>query len=299
MKREKMRSPRTKLTPTLLATVLLLGSCGGCGAESDTYRDCDSGGSFWVNTCYANWSPGFAVPEPTTCQVTLCLTGAINQKSGSNAAFHSICEYEELPGLVEDCEVEGCYTSFDSFLDRPQRTIYPEIFAALDTNGDEAVNDQDELCELNLITFSWGGPNAIRLAEMLAEDERISPTRRRVARLLMIEPYRPDTTLSLPENVDKARVWRQSASPDDDCSRYAPGGPYIGLPLVCPPDTDCEDIDLAMSAYSLQTTLDPVSFIEPPELGHCEVPLVARDQVMEALYDLENLNETGSLTVED
>lgn len=275
---------------------LALTSCGGCEATSEALPVCDPEGESLEAACYDPWRPLIPPSEPTTCQVSLCLTGAVDQNSNSNAAFQSICEHEDIPGLVEDCEREGCYSSFDSFLDGTHRTIYPALFAALDTNGDGRLDDQDERCELNLLTFSWGGPAALKIADRLATDERVAAPHERITRLLMLDPYRPNTTLSLPDNVDKARVWRQSASPADDCSRWSVGGPYRGLPLDCPPEADCQDVDIsALEDDVLLTSRRDIVAIEPDQVGHCEVALVARDWMMGALHDFEGLGGLGPL----
>ena len=276
-----------KSIPIMLVAILCT-SCGGCdGGASDVLPLCEDSNT--NSECYAAWEPALTPPEPSTCQISLCLTGAVNQNSGLNAYFHNICEYEPIPGLLEDCELEGCYKSFDSFIDNAQRTIYPELFGALDTNTDGKVDDQDDLCEINLITFSWGGPTAVELTRELGRDERVAVSHRRVTRLLMLDPYQPNTTLTLPNNIDKVRVWRQSASPKDDCSSFAPGEPYRGLPPICPSGMDCKDINISRLDTTLTTTDSPPELVESTEVGHCEVPRVARDWVMEALFDLDGL----------
>jgi hypothetical protein len=280
---------RSSHTLALTLSALILASCGGGEASSEALPACDPGADSLEVACYEPWRPFFPPPEPETCQVSLCLTGAIDQNSGSNTAFQSICEHEPIPGLVEDCERGRCYSSFDSFIDGTRRTIYPALFAALDSNDDGRLDDQDEPCQINLLAFSWGGPTALELADRLATDERVAAPHGRIARLLVLDPYRPNFTLEMPPNVEMARVWRQSASPADDCSRWSIGGPYRGLPLSCPPHADCQDVDIsALEDDVLRTSRRDIFAIEPDQVGHCEVPLVARDWIMDALFDLED-----------
>lgn len=244
--------------------------------------------SFGITHCYKPWRAKVLNATHEQCQVSLCLTGAVSQRSESNEFFHNICEYEELPGLLQDCERGGCYNTFDSFTDSTSRTIYPVLFDALDTNGDERVDDADDSCQINLIGFSWGGITATDLATRLAEDERVSPSHNHISRMLLLDPYRPWKTLDIPQNVDKARVWRQSASPEYDCSSRAPGGPYTGLAPVCPEGSDCQDVDIS-SLATFPLGYDPLLDLTPQQVGHCDVPAVARDWLMEALFDLDLL----------
>ncbi len=273
----------------LVACVHGLTSCGGCSGEEASLTACTQwNGDASSDQCYEPWSDRrSAVTSPTDCQISLCLTGAINQRSGSNASFQAMCDLEPITGLVRDCRERTCYSAFDSFSNPSGDRIYPELFDVLDSNGDARIDGADERCQINLIGFSWGGVTAIKLSELLAEDERVARDRRHIERMLLLDPYRPSTQLVIPENVNKVRVWRQSESPKTDCSRFSPGGPYAGLKPDCSKVNDCLDVNISTLDQSIESGLKDVR-IAPRDVGHCDVPLVARDWVLDALWDMEH-----------
>ena len=224
-------------------------------------------------------------PRPaSTCALTLCLTGAIDQTSGSNSGFTRLCDRDEIPGLIEDCDGEVCHRTHDSFLKDPTSAVYPRLFDALDANGDGAVDADDPYCDVNLVGFSWGGVNAIEVARALGEDPRVAPAQRRVARLLVMDPYQPMASdkMRVPENVARTVVWRHSEPNPDDCSRIAPLGPYTGMAPICDPSQVCIDVD-----YSRQPEADslPLSWRRRGgrNIGHCGVPYTAAPEVFEEL----------------
>lgn len=264
----------------MMLCVLWSTGCGACsdGPVFDPLCDDDPG----ALPCYATWDQTPAAPSPD-CHVSACLTGAIDQYSGSNARFQSVCEHEAIPGLLEDCDGAVCTRTFDSFTLGPADGLYRQLFEALDTNADGFVDGGDEACQVNLIGFSWGAMTAVEITRRLELDARITEQRARVDRLLLLDPYRPGGTLRIPKNAVRTRIWRQSASPEGDCSRVAPGGPYRGIVPECPAEADCVDVDISKLEGSLPTT-DPLLTLDASQVGHCDVPWVSRDGVMRALY---------------
>jgi pimeloyl-ACP methyl ester carboxylesterase len=229
-------------------------------------------------------SPLEVARPASTCAVTLCLTGALDQTSGSNGGFERLCRRDELEGVVEDCDTETCYRTHDSFLKDPASAVYPKLFAALDANADGAVDASDPFCDVNLLGFSWGGVNAIEVARALNADARVAPAQRRVARLLLMDPYQPMAggKMRVPVNVARTVVWRHSVADPGDCSRVAPLGPYTGMAAVCETSQVCLDVD-----YSRAPAADslPLSWRRHRgrNVGHCAVPRVATPDVLEEL----------------
>ena len=224
-------------------------------------------------------------PRPaSTCDVTICLTGAIDQTSGSNSGFEALCGRDELVGVVEDCDSGTCYRTHDSFMRSPEGAVYPKLFAALDRDGDGDVDADDPFCDVNILGFSWGGVNAVELARVLSRDGRVSRAQRRVARLLLMDPYQPMAAakMRVPENVARTRVWRHSKPNPRDCSRVAPLGPYAGMAPLCAAGSDCEDLDY--SATPSGPFVDTYGRTwRGDEVGHCSVPLVATPGVLREL----------------
>ncbi len=220
----------------------------------------------------------------STCTVTMCLTGAIDQTSGSNSGFERLCGRDELIGLVEDCDTETCYRTHDSFLSNPASSVYPKLFTALDANGDGRVDTDDPYCDVNLVGFSWGGVNALQVARVLNEDERVDVSQRRVSRMLLMDPYQPmgADKMRVPANVARTVVWRHSKPNPNDCSRVAPLGPYVGMAPICADDQVCFDVD-----YSKKPGPEslPLSWRAQRgrNVGHCSVPDVATPEVLEEL----------------
>lgn len=221
--------------------------------------------------CYKTWEGARAITPKASCQVSLCFAGAMGHSPALRIPFQNICANEPIPGLMKDCEAEGCQPTFDSFTDS-NRSIYRRLFAVLDTNDDMRIDETDEPCEVNFIGFSWGGVTANKLAHRLNEDERVARGYGRVTRMLLVDPYQPWARLEIPENVERVRVWRQSYSPPGDCSKNAPGGPYKGLRPECGEHEDCQDIDISRLPGGAS-------------VGHCRVAEFVRDSIMEEIHD--------------
>jgi len=230
-----------------------------------------------------------AGPPPSdggACELTLCLTGAISRTDGSNHAFNIICDDPSIQGLVQECDLAGCYNTFNSFLVDVKTVIYPPLFKALDTNGDGKVDALDAPCQVTLLGFSWGGASAVQLAQALVTDPNVAPARQRVDRVFAMDPFQTGISeLVIPVGVDHYWEFRHSIVPAaGDCSSGAPLGPYKGLVPHCYADagSSCIDYD-----YSLSPTVNfPAnvggSFLGE-DVGHCDVPAVAGPAVLAIL----------------
>ena len=185
------------------------------------------------------------------CHITMCLAGAIDQNSGGNQHLLQICDRPELKGVLEDCDDGICYSAFDSFfpISLYKNSVYPTFFNALDRNQDGLVNEDDERCQITVIGFSWGGVNAIRLANDITKDSRISPSRKQIDLLITLDPYQPGKAnkMKVPISVKKYVEFRRSLAPEEDCSNDAFLGPYIGFKPKCRFGADCTDFDYSIS----------------------------------------------------
>ncbi len=216
--------------------------------------------------------------SPAACQLTICLTGA-TERGGSNTPFDSICDDPVIPGVISSCSGSTCFHTFNTFLVNTKNTLYPPLFAALDTNHDNVVNAVDTLCDVNILGFSWGGYAGVELAGVLAADTRVAADRRGVARLFIIDPYQPSKNISVPSNVRRFVEYRHSVVPSgSDCSKGAPLGPYKGLPPHCPAAQNCIDFDYSLAP----TTSFPTrtGSLLGSEVGHCAVPEVAAPPIL-------------------
>lgn len=216
-----------------------------------------------------------------TCAISLCLTGAMNHETPSNQHFRHLCANPRIPGLIRDCFNGECNQTFDSFLQFPLLTVYPALFNALDRTGDGRIDEDDPVCEVNLIGFSWGGVNAVSIAGHLARDPRIPETHRRVSNLVLLDAYQPFSAgrMQVPESVERVLSIRHSRAPQHDCSKEAPLGPYLGLAPHCTEASDCEDYDYSTSPYDRFVGSDG-NTVYGDRVGHCEVPYVAEAAVV-------------------
>ena len=214
------------------------------------------------------------------CAVTMCLTGAINHSSGSNSRFRNLCEDPRIPGRIPDCRSGKCYSTWGSFTQSPKRDLLPGLVDALDTNGDGYVNDRDQACQVNLVGFSWGGVNAVELARAFALSDKVSGSRATVDRLIVMDAFQPfrSETLKVPVNVSMARNYRHSVAPTENCSRWAPLGPYRGFPLRCPSWQSCREYDYSMDPGGLYRS--PYGQYRGRNVDHCTVPAVSHEAVI-------------------
>ena len=220
------------------------------------------------------------------CTITLCLTGAMNHQTPSNTFFREMCEDPRIEGVHFDCHGEVCNSTFDSFLQFPLLTVYPALTDALDRNGDGRVDGQDPVCHVNLIGFSWGGVNALSVAGHLNRDQSIPKSHRRVRHAVLLDAFQPLSAgrMTVPENVDSVLSMRHSIAPDDDCSRGAPLGPYLGFAPRCGSGQDCQDYDYSLAPETLFRDARGWS-VWGDGIGHCHVPGVAHENVVSFVND--------------
>jgi pimeloyl-ACP methyl ester carboxylesterase len=216
-----------------------------------------------------------------TCDVSLCLTGASTRSDGSNSAFNVICDGPEVPSVVKSCDSGGCYNTFNSFLVAVS-AIYPSLFAALDTTKDGKVDAADAACRVNILGFSWGGVAAVSLAQTFLADANVDASRRQVARLVVMDPYQPSATITVPAGVVSFWELRHSIASSSDCSKSAPLGPYLGVRPHCAAGQDCRDYDYSLAPTAAFPT-DSGGTMLGGAVGHCDVPFLAAP-VVRALF---------------
>jgi pimeloyl-ACP methyl ester carboxylesterase len=209
------------------------------------------------------------------------MTGAINRSSGSNEGFQEICDTPALAalGIVKDCVGGTCYTAFNSFLKSDSDPLDP-LIRALDSNADGKVNAADRTCDVNLIGFSWGGIGVAKLARIFLDDSRVDPSRKSIAKLIAMDPYRPAASLDIPKEVKQAWVFRRSVVPNSDCSKTV--GPYVGKKPTCEAPAQCIDMDYSLAPTGVFTFLSGGS-IRGADVGHCTVPYAAGPSVVALL----------------
>ncbi|MBL8938974.1 MAG: hypothetical protein JNM69_30715 [Archangium sp.] len=204
-------------------------------------------------------------------QVVVCMTGAVDQHSGSNDGFTQLCDaLRPLATVVPECIDGTCWSSFATFTaTEPVRKISDATLQALDVNADSAIDSADGPTTLTLVGFSWGGVTAADVSRALSSDKRIDHTFLTL-RLVVLDAFQP----SLPDvkaarAVDEAFSFRHSVAPSSDCSSFAPLGPYLGLRLRCGPEQRCFDFDFSLAPDERFTGR------RGRDVGHCDVPDVA------------------------
>jgi hypothetical protein len=218
-------------------------------------------------------------------QVVVCLTGAVDQTSGSNADFTTLCDQlGSLSSVVRSCSGATCYSSWATF---PSTTVSAGMadatFAALDRNGDHLVNAADGPTTLTIVGFSWGGVNGGDLASRVSGDGRVDHTLLTL-RLVMLDAYQTFVTGVTPAaNVDEAWSFRHTVTPSGDCSSGAPLGPYRGVRVRCAAGRRCYDHDFSAAGSQLFGGQTGAS------VGHCDVPRAANAFV-------QQLVSTGVIT---
>ncbi len=250
-----------------------------CGWAGDGYcdRDCSP-----FQAHQEIFDDGEDCPD---CAVTMCLSGAIKPGDSGNTSIRDFCEDPRLPGVIPDCRSGRCSATFANFMHSPRKDLLPELIDALDTNGDGRVGDDDLACEVNLVGFSWGGVNAVRLAREFRNSDRVSASRTRVHRLLVMDAYQPlrSGLMKVPPNVWKARSYRHSIPREGACSASAPFGPYSGWPLLCDDWQNCRDYDYSLAPDRWFDS--PIGWYRGRDVDHCAVPRVAHEPAMAELHD--------------
>ena len=220
------------------------------------------------------------------CVITMCLTGAMSHETPSNEHFAKLCSNAEIKGLVRDCWDGTCKETFDSFLQFPLLTVYPELVKALDRDQDGKITDADPVCDVRILGFSWGGVNALSVAQHLQNDYRVPTTHKAIDKVVLVDAFQPWSghRMTVPKNVSSVLSVRHSVTSHNDCSANAPLGPYLGLPPICGPDQDCNDYDFSAERYTLYEPVYGYA-VHGIDVGHCEVPRVAHRAVVNYLND--------------
>ncbi len=221
-----------------------------------------------------------------SCSISMCLTGAMSHDTPSNRHFAELCADSRMPSLHQDCWWGDCHDTFDSFLQFPLLSVYPSLLDALDRTGDGRIDEDDPVCSVNLIGFSWGGVNAISLAHHMQFDPRVPDTHKIVSKIVLLDAFQPVVAhnMAVPENVESVLSIRHSQASRDDCSGEAPLGPYLGIAPVCSSSTSCADFDVTAEPNTLYE-LDRIGYRRGDEIGHCLIPLVSHEPVLAYLND--------------
>ena len=217
-------------------------------------------------------------------QVVVCMTGAVDQNSGSNDQFAAVCDaLQPVATVVPECVEGRCWSTFATFTSsEPIKKLSDATLKALDVTADGTIDSADGPTTLTLVGFSWGGVTAADLSRALSSDKRIDH-QFLTLRLIALDAFQPSLVdVKAARAVDEAFSFRHSVAPRNDCSAFAPLGPYLGLPLRCGPGQRCFDFD-----FSIATT---ERFAGRPgrDYDHCELPAAA------AVY-VKSLVTTGKL----
>jgi len=208
-------------------------------------------------------------PEPApTCQVTICLAGAFTREDGGNPRFENICK--DLPGILTDCDGKRCYPMFSM---NGTSYAHKRLLAALDTNQDRKIDSRDQACTIALVGYSWGGINAIKLANLFLADSRVAPQRRKIDRVVVVAPYAPLVAVKVKQGIKSFWEYRHSQTPTRDCSQSGLMGPYLGRVPTCHKSVVCKDYD-----YSLAPETQFDRYLGR-EIGHCKILSAAKKAV--------------------
>ncbi|MCK5801049.1 MAG: hypothetical protein KAI47_27865, partial [Deltaproteobacteria bacterium] len=195
-------------------------------------------------------------PATSSCKVTLCMAGAVKLTDGWNPLLADLCK--DLPGII----MNGSSPLFR--MDQSTAALDRAI-AALDTSGNGSVDSNDKQCEFRIVGYSWGGINANGIARDFLKDYRVSLSRRVVHKLIVIDPYRPGTSIKVPFGVVDFWEYRHTKSPSKDCSRNDWGGPYKGIRPKCQATVRCRDYDFSLAPY------EKFGSYSGSQVGHCTV----------------------------
>lgn len=234
--------------------------------------------------------------EEGDCKLLICLTGAVDQSSGSNQTFGYLCDDLANSGayeLIPDCDTGTCYSTWDnfslglspsSFDNKIENDVYPALFSRLDTNNDAVIDNSDENCSVRILGYSWGGLNATNLARMISEDSDVGTTRSFVKAVVALDPFQPlGVEQNVPPNVERYVSFRHSQTPANDCSQSAPLGPYRGIAPACTTSTDCSDYDFSAAPNESFPGGVTTNSYFGSQIGHCEVPDAAANAAVAAL----------------
>lgn len=234
-----------------------------------------------ISTPDAGESIPDAGPTAPTCVRTLCITGAQNRSTWGNFPFQDMCDYPGIQEtLIEDCLGNDCYSVWETFYFQRsvENDLLPAVRDALDTNSDGTVDEDDEACDLHLTGYSWGGVNAVKLAQAIELSDEFVGDRKTVAKVVSFDPYQIATdSIQVPANVERFWTFRHSTPPTGEvynCSAGAPLGPYYGVDPACTLESECVDYDFSTdsSYYSWDAYTEHSADGRPGDkLGHCSV----------------------------
>ncbi len=228
------------------------GSSGAGSSGASSSNAASSGGS--------SSSSGGAASAPWLVQ---CFYGAAAFGfEASNPEIEAACSalsYDK----VKTCAQAGCKTgwAFDA-----TDAAYAALFAALDSNGDQAIDDQDDARSIALLGHSWGGMNTADVAAKLLGDARVSASRKSITLGVAWDPYNLSGDLKPGANFQRFVVLRHSVSGDNDCS--ATLGPFYGKPPRCGAGQACEDYDYSLSPKESFPAY-PSGTIKGVDVEHC------------------------------
>ncbi len=210
--------------------------------------------------------------DGTPCRRTLCIAGPGPLDAEPNRDLAELCR--QAPGVLRRCEGKRCQSAYG--LDEWQAGL-DALITQLDRNADGKVDQNDEVCSIELAGWSQGaavvaGP----LIDALASDPRMASERVAVEHMVLVAPYdpaaEPGKPLEIPELVEKAWIYRHTATPSDDCSNDYEGGPWLSPAPVCSGSTQCWDYD-----YSKEPALAFLSrrgARSGAAIGHCNIMAV-------------------------
>lgn len=201
-------------------------------------------------------------------RVLLCQQGLSDRTTGWDKGLFDLCEAAEQGGL--ELIRDGDYSAFGAL---DEDGAYDALFGNLDENDDGVVSGKDTPVAVHLVGFSWGGINVTDIADRLRRDSRITSIRRGVAVMVLLDAFQPQVSrATIPANVSRAWVYRQTDTTEGDCSINASLG--FGFNGHRP---------RAKSEMTFCTHYDLDGFLD--DVGHCDVPSVANDAALVNLLD--------------
>ncbi len=203
-------------------------------------------------------------------RVLLCQQGLSDRTMEWDKGLFDLCEAAEAEGF--ELVWDGDYPAFGAL---DENGAYEALFDALDENDDGVVASKDSPAEVHLVGFSWGGINVTDLARRLGKDARIASGRRGVFGMVLLDAFQPQISrATIPSNVARAWVYRQTDTTSGDCSSTVSlGFGFNGhRALAKSAKTACRE-------YDLDSFLDGI--------GHCDVPKAAAEAALVNLLEHE------------
>lgn len=213
-------------------------SSGGGSSGAASSSGASSGGSS-SSSGGSSSSSGGATSAPWLVQ---CFYGAAAFGfEASNPEIEAACSalsYDKVKTCAQaECKTGWAFDATDA--------AYAALFAALDSNGDQAIDDQDDARSIALLGHSWGGMNTADVAAKLLGDARVSASRKGITLGVAWDPYNLSGDLKPGANFERFVVLRHSVSGANDCS--ATLGPFYGKSPRCGAGQACEDYDYSLS----------------------------------------------------